>query len=561
MSDSNVIESNLPCHDCGSSDALAKYDDGHSYCFSCEKHTPGDRKGDDGPGEDWFDNPDPQEMALFEEPGPFLVDTGEARALGNRRINQWVCEHFGYTTSRHQGEPVQLANYYKDGLLVGQKARFANKRFQIYGKLPGLYGEHLFKGSSKRLVITEGEIDALSVFQALAGQKRSAWPVVSLPNGAAAAEKAIRQSLEFVNSFEEVVLMFDQDEHGQKAAQAVAKLLAPGKAHIAHLPLKDANEMLQADRTAELSRACWEAKPYRPDGIVAASSLWDKVRKSTQVESIPYPFKALNAMTRGIRKKELVTITSGTGMGKSTLTREIACDLLSKGKRVGMLMLEEDTADTMRSLMGIHLSKPLMVERNSATEEEQKAAFEAISPNLFLYDHFGSLNFDKLLNILRHLAQGNNCEYIIFDHLSIAIAALSSGNERKEIDILVTTLRTIVQETGVGLIMVSHLSRQDGRPHEEGGRISLSHLRGSHSIAQISDMVIGLERNQQAKEGSNIVTARVLKNRFSGQTGESGYMSFDMETGRLSDFDPDARPEQKQGASTPEDPTNDEDDY
>lgn len=100
-----------------------------------------------------------------------------------------------------------------------------------------------------------------------------------------------------------------------------------------------------------------------------------------------------------------------------------------------------------------------------------------------------------------------------------------------------TLLRTLVQETGIGLILVSHLKRPEGRGHEEGAQTSLSQLRGSAAIAQLSDMVIGLERNQQGDD-PNLTTVRVLKNRFSGETGEACFLRYDKGTGRISEGAP-----------------------
>ena len=74
--------------------------------------------------------------------------------------------------------------------------------------------------------------------------------------------------------------------------------------------------------------------------------------------------------------------------------------------------------------------------------------------------------------------------------------------------------------------------KKEGKSHEEGGKTSLAQLRGSHAIAQLSDMVIGAERDQQG-DNPNLTTLRVLKNRFTGQTGEAGYLDYDCETGRL----------------------------
>ena len=88
------------------------------------------------------------------------------------------------------------------------------------------------------------------------------------------------------------------------------------------------------------------------------------------------------------------------------------------------------------------------------------------------------------------------------------------------------------------MFVVSHLKRPEKKGHEEGAQVSLSQLRGSGAIAQLSDMVIGLERNQQG-DNPNVLTLRVLKNRFSGDTGVSGYLYYNQDTGRLSDYEAD----------------------
>jgi twinkle protein len=79
------------------------------------------------------------------------------------------------------------------------------------------------------------------------------------------------------------------------------------------------------------------------------------------------------------------------------------------------------------------------------------------------------------------------------------------------------------------------LKRNEGRGHEEGASTSLAQLRGSGAIAQLSDIVIGLERNGQAEDviERNTTTIRVLKNRFSGYTGNAGALLYNGSTGRM----------------------------
>lgn len=463
---------------------------------------------------------------------------GDYRALVKRGISEETCRKWGYRIAEFHGKTVQVADYRDgDGVLVAQKVRFANKDFTVVGDLKraGLFGQNLWRDGGKMIVVTEGEIDALSVSQ-LQGNK---WPVVSVPNGAQGALKAIKKSLDYLLKFESVVFMFDMDEPGRAASLACSEVLPPGRAKVATLPLKDANECLQQGRGAAVVDAIWGAKVARPDGIIDGTDLWSEVEKEDEAVCLPYPWETLNEKTHGLRRGELVTLTAGSGVGKSALCREIEHYLLKRGERVGVLHLEESSKRTALGLMGIELSKPLHLSREGVSKEALRTSFDATvgSGRLFLYDHFGSTEIDNLINRVRYLVRGCDCGWIILDHLSIVISGLDDGDERKLIDMVMTRLRTLVQETGCGLILVSHLKRPQGKGHEEGATTSLSQLRGSHAIAQLSDMVIGAERDQQG-ENPNVTLLRVLKNRFSGETGEACWLRYDRETGRLSETDP-----------------------
>ena len=123
---------------------------------------------------------------------------------------------------------------------------------------------------------------------------------------------------------------------------------------------------------------------------------------------------------------------------------------------------------------------------------------------------------------------------------SVSEVAVSEGDERRAIDTIMTKLRSLVEETGAGIVLVSHLRRVDGnKGHENGVEVSLSHLRGSNSIGQLSDCVIALERNQQSDDIDEARTTRVrvLKSRYTGDVGLATHLLYDGETGRLSEID------------------------
>ena len=103
-----------------------------------------------------------------------------------------------------------------------------------------------------------------------------------------------------------------------------------------------------------------------------------------------------------------------------------------------------------------------------------------------------------------------------------------------------TRLRSLVERTGIALFLVSHLKRSLGdRNHEEGARVTLGQLRGSASIAQLSDAVIGLERDQQSDKNGGDTTVRVLKNRYSGETGVACTLAYNLETCKFDETEPD----------------------
>lgn len=532
MGDSHPVGKE-PCPKCGSRDNLVRYDDGHAHCFSvgCGYREKGDGTTQSHSDVTTFSSSPP---AKGGEPKEILTFKGEAQSLPDRKIREATCRFWQYRVS---DKGNQIAYYLNDERQpVAAKVRMPGKKFKWVGDpkaVTGFYGQWLWPNKGKMVVVTEGEIDALSVSQ-LQDDK---WPVVSLTNGAQSAAKVVKEQLDWLCGFDSVIFMFDMDEPGQKAAKDCCELLPPGKAKLASLPFKDANECLQKGKGDDVIRAIWNAKTFRPDGVISGDELWDEVISEKNTKRILYPWDCLNEKTHGIGESEMVTLTAGSGIGKSAVVREIANHVQQQGHTVGMIMLEEAVRHTALAMMGLHLNRRLHISREGVTEEQMREAFNMTvgSGRVYLYDHFGSTEVDRLVSRVRYMARSLDCKYIFLDHLSIVVSAMQEDNdERKLIDRAMTLLRTLVQETGISLHIVSHLKRPEGRGHEEGAHTSLSQLRGSHAIAQLSDIVVGLERNQQG-DNPNETYLRVLKNRFSGETGPAGSLYYDTVTGRLTE--------------------------
>ena len=522
---SSPLETAQPCEDCGSSDALSIYED-HTYCFSCTKWKP---------VRDQASTPDIKNDKRMTN----LIKDGVFSSLPKRKLNEETCKKFGYKVARINGQPVQIAPYRdQSGNIVGQKVREAGKKFRTTGSFDDvqLFGQHLWPSrNQRRLVITEGEIDCLSYAQVNPG-----WPVCSIPNGAQSAVKAIKNNIDFVQSFTEVIFMFDSDEPGLEAAKKCADVLTPGKAKVVNLPLKDANEMLVAGRVKELLQSVFGAKEHRPDGVINAAELWSEVSKP-QTMGAEYPFESWNKVFLGLHPREIVTLTAGSGCGKSTIAAQIAHhQAVHLNTKVGYIALEESTSQTALRFMSITAQKALHLPDHGVSEEDMKQAFDDSvgGGNFILYDHFGSADSDHLLVKMTYMVVALGCKFIVLDHLSILLSGgdfmVAGGDERKQIDYTVSKLRQFSEQHGCTILLISHLKRGSGeKGFEDGAEPTLSSLRGSQSVAQLSDSVIAISRN--ASEGENKLKVKALKNRRTGRTGLVGYLSYDPSTANLSE--------------------------
>lgn len=526
MNNPSKFLKHIPCEECGSSDGNSLYDDGHTYCHVCNV----------------FKNNENVYISeqRVQKTGKTMQIKGEVRAIADRGITASTSEFYNVRV----GEGMHYYYYASpDAQEVAAKVRkVEDKSFHVEGAWSEalLFGQQKFNKGGKFLTITEGELDAMAAYQMMG----SKYPVVSVRNGASAALKDCKAQYEWINSFETIVLCFDADEPGRKAAAECAELFGSKvKIFKATKDRKDACDYAVDKAVAEFVNDWWRAETFTPDGIVAGSTLWEEVNRPVEKSSALYPWKGVNDLTYGLRPAELVTVCAGSGLGKSQFLREILWHLIkSTDSNIGCMFLEESVRKTALSVMSLSIDKPLHLPDTVVSDSEKEAAFNATlgTDRLYFWDNFGSCDIDNVINRIRYLAKACDCKYVFLDHISMVISGQSNGDERKAIDELMTKMRTLVQETGITLIAVSHLKRPESKGHEEGAATSLAQLRGSGAIAQLSDIVIGLVRNAQAEDSTERNTTRVsvLKNRFSGMTSpHCSSLLYSKDTGRMSEID------------------------
>jgi len=549
---SGICIAKAKCPDCGSSDGVQIFEqtDGRkdAFCFACEKK---------------FNKVDNLEVSNLEKK-PYvskikMEHIAPLKSVGVRGIRKEIMELFGVKVGMDKSDRTKVAhhfypNYDQKAQLQGYNHRICEgKDFsQPVGEVKNaiMFGQQ-FCPSNRKLFITEGQLDAMSLYQVLLdgrnpqAVKDNRIPcVVSITTGVTGAVNQLNSEAvqKFLSNFKEIILVFDNDDAGRAGAEKVAQSLNH-KVLIADYPLKDANEMLLADKGRELFEAClFNARAYEPDGIMNGKDCWERYKQKKDIKCIQFPeqFRVLNDKTFGWRKGEVVTITSGSGMGKTQFCRELKYDIaVNKGMKIADVALEEDIGDSVEGLMALHLNKRIHLPDVEVDEESERKAFEEVFGHgrIELYDHFGGMNDDNLLNKLRYFGTYLKCDAIILDHLSIVISETADeGDERRRIDAVMTKLAVMAKSLDIVIFLVVHLRKAgQGKSFEEGYVPTSDDLRGSASIKQLSSTIIAAARNQQEKDERkrNTTSLHVLKCRFSGDTGESGFTFFDPITGRM----------------------------
>lgn len=506
----------MSCEECGSSDANGLYSDGHTHCFSCGHTTFPDTEGN--------------KISTIE----LTPLKKNYVALEDRKISKATAEKFGVWRENN----TTYFPYFNDNKHLSNKVRKPDKEFHVEGDLKhsGLFGSQLFPaGSAKFISLVEGEYDAMAAYE-LTGSR---WPCVSVRNGSDGAAKDVADNFEYLNSFPNIVICFDKDEAkvnpktgqirypGQEAAVAVAGMFPIGKVKILTLAeAKDPNDYLKGDLREKFNREWWGAPGFTPSGLRLGRDMWDEVASPKNYETVPYPWDELNYQTYGIRLSELVVITADTGVGKTSVLREIVSNIRKKNPDAGcgLMYLEEPNSDTALGLMSIEASLPLHLPdvRESIPKEDLRNYFDVAinTDKLVLYDHFGANEIQEILNKVRHM-YNLGCKYIILDHLSIVVSD-QSGDERKQLDEITTKLKMLCMELNIAVIAVIHTNRK-------------GEIRGTAGVEQLANIVLQLTREKLDEDPwrRNVTKIMVWKNRFCGRTGPGGYLHYNEHTGRL----------------------------
>jgi twinkle protein len=465
----------------------------------------------------------------------YPIDDPEFKPI--RGISQRTMEKMKYGIAEYHGDRAQMVYVpFANGKgRAATKIRLPQKKFRFEGNTTdaGLVFQNLYPGNGKKVVITEGEIDALSVAEAQGTQ----WPVVSIPNGVDSAKKSCSKPevYKWLNGFDEIVVWFDEDEVGQQAAEDVARLFS-GKTKVVKTldGFKDANDMLKAGKIKEITNCIWRAEKYTPARFVTFGSLKEEVLKPVEM-GMPWIFDEMTQWTYGRRRGESYFFGAGTGVGKTDFCMQQGAADIAAGEKVAVFQFEQTPKETALRFAGKHAQKRLHVPDGSWTTDELTAAFDELEKaGAYIYNHEGQAEWETVEEDITMLA---NMGYRHFWIDNISAFAAGAVEERTLIDGMVKDIAQLCQKLLINCYVISHLATPEGKSHEEGGHVAIRHFKGSRSIGAFAYFMFGFERDTQSEDPE--VKARTklkcLKDRYTGDGGGKFLtMLYDPKTGMQS---------------------------
>jgi KaiC/GvpD/RAD55 family RecA-like ATPase len=556
------------CDKCGSSDGKAVYEDNSSHCFVCEHTIPSEEFKEQNTKkpsrvrssikkEENMEVKPSSKPALTPEENAEIKSETSVKAKGFRGIDDSVYAKFGVRHAFAEDTGEVMEQYYpctQEGQLVGYKVREVPKNFYSKGRTGAdceLFMQFKFNRGGKYIVITEGEIDALSAYQMLAEYTESKGGIfetaVVSPTTGANSHKQIAGQFRFFDSFENIIISYDNDKAGQTATEQLLKVLPKGKVKIMPMRYKDANEYLEKDKAKEFVNDFYEAKKQVPVGVLASSKLYDRIMGQTAVAKIPFPpfMSKLNELfVGGMPLGHIVNIAADTGIGKTTLVNELIYYwIFNSPHTVGIVSMELDAGQYGEVLLSRHLEKKLAL----IESQDEKIAYlstdrviekakeltikEDGDSRFYLLDNRDG-SIEEIQDTVEELVSACGAKVIVLDPLQDILDGLSNEEQAE----FMKWAKGFIKSHGITFIFINHMRKT---PAGQNGADSEQNIMGSSTIIKSASANILLKRDKMAESEitRNSTEISVTKNRVCGLTGPAGFIYYDNATHTLHSLD------------------------
>lgn len=563
------------CEECGSSDGKAVYDDNSSFCFVCNHAVLSDEVKEElkskrnKPVRTKAQTKESKDMEIKPSTKPAITDE-ENQAVkartsisgnGFRGIRDDVYKYFGVRHSYDESTGEVDGQYYpvtQESTISGYKIREVPKNFRSIGRTGAdcdLFMSFRFNRGGKYLLITEGEVCALSAYQMLKdyNAKRGSdfeTAVVS-PTTGANSKKQIAANYKFIDSFDVVVLAMDSDKAGQEAAEKIIPVLPKGKVKVMSLRYKDHNEYLEKGKEKEFISDFYNAKTYTPAGVVGSSQLYERLLESVQTKKIPLPsfMSKLDEMLGSVELGTIGIIAAGSGAAKTTVANELIYYwLFNSPYKVGVVSLELTCGQYAQAMLSRHIEnkisnikdpdeklKYLTQDRVKEKADELFKTPDGQDRFMVIDERDGSI--EVLQDKIEEMVISCGVRVIILDPISDLFDGLPLEAQAN----LMKWQKSIVKNYNVTFINIAHIRKGSSNKESAstGAFVPEEAVIGASQQVKSASWVIMLQRDKYNENEliRNCTHITLTKNRSNGVTGKAGSMYYCNQTHRLYDFD------------------------
>lgn len=497
----------FPCPVCGSSDNLSRWyveelDDETYYCYT--KGCP-NRKSE----ADILKHKGLHTMTFTNQHPTKTVP------LKTRGLTEETCKTYGVQVSTDSGELI--FPYYKDGVLVAQKLRKRDvKEFRIEGSGKGLgfFGSNTIPvGRREALIITEGEIDALSCYQ------MTGLPTVSVPSGADSALRTVKENLKWLETFKKVYVCLDNDEAGNDAATEVMELLRIGVGYRVTLPVKDSNELLLTEGGTKIFKDCVAKAQRRTTNVLLTKEQKvDMFMEAYDSEGVSEGWstglKTLDNCTEYpflLGKGEVTVLFASASAGKSSVARQVAANFISRKQHILYFALEETNSRYLQKIMGMVARVDLRYS-DVPLKRQDLDKLASYASEYVEVANLNEYNWDEIEEAIEYAVRVNGVDLVIFDNITSYISTVNKS-EHEAVSEAMTGFVRLGKKFHHHTIVVSHTRRDTAL--KEGEIPTMTHGYGGGGIERFADNVIGIGRVQ----GENELKGSILKHRDNGLVG------------------------------------------
>jgi len=447
---------------------------------------------------------------------PSIVEGYHKALLENPETLAYLTDRRGFTLETIKKFKLGLHDdaitipHFQEGICANVKFRHRKSGDTKYSREEG-YPSVLFNIDSAikyqdSVIVCEGEFDCM-------GFDQMGFPnVVSVTCGAGTFHD---EWVDDFDGFGQIYLSYDMDEEGRKGVEKVADKLGRYRCLDVLLPLKDANECLQAGfSNREITEILAQAKHFTIKTIKSPEEFSDEIRArhaGNGTRAIKTGWTEFDKTLNGFRQSELTILTGETGSGKSTHATNLGYRLARDRHPVLIASFEQKPATLIGKMIQMKTGKPLA---ELSSKELEKALAHMNSLPIHFVDVYGEIGLDQLKDAIFYARRRFGVELVVIDHLHFFLK-FSGDHERQAIDVALRDIKSWAMELGTHTVLVVHPTKLQ----DDNQVVRLNDLKGSSGLKQIPDNVLSLWR-PRGHNASNEVLLYVLKCR--DDSGDEG---------------------------------------